>query len=162
MLLRSIAWQRQLPPQGCLAAASGEGMRKAVFMSGASLNQNTGSKRSSQSLTAPCFSKRKLTSLHLPPAHTPAARGCRLPHGTFSRKLLFLAALAKRALAALHTRGVPSSWSSAQALNVWGRGWSWPSRFPCSFPTVLAWPTHCSSSKSVTKRDRKKAAQGPL
>lgn len=76
---------------------------------------------------------------------------------TFSRKLLFLAAPARRALAALHARGGPSSWSSAQALSVCGRGWSWPSRFPCSFLTVLARGPHCSSSKSVTGRDRRDA-----
>lgn len=80
---------------------------------------------------------------------------------TFSRKLLFLAASARRALAALHARGGPSSWSSAQALSVCGRGWSWPSRFPCSFLTVLAWALHCSSSASVTGRDKKGAAGVP-
>lgn len=87
--------------------------------------------------------------------------GCPFPSSrhTFSRKLLFLAAPARRVLAALHTRGVPSSWSSAQAFNVWGRGWSWPSRFPCSFLTALPCPAHCSSSTSVTGRE--KWARGP-
>lgn len=93
-------------------------------------------------------------SLRPPP--TPEAGRLHLPSScrTFSRKLLFLAALAREARAALHTFGVPSSWSSAQARNVWGRGWSWPSRLPCSFLTALACPGHCSSSARVTGRDR--------
>lgn len=81
---------------------------------------------------------------------------------TFSRKLLFLAAPARRALAALQARGGPSSWSSAQALSVCGKGWSWPSRFPCSFLTVLVWALHCSSSASVTGRDRRGQLGSPL
>lgn len=105
------------------------------------------------------FPRERACSLHLSPVCRAAAPSS---HHTFSRKLLFLAALARPALAALHTLGVPSSWSSAQALNVWGRGWSWPSCFfPCSFLIVLACPVHFSSSTSVTRRDRRSGPRVP-
>lgn len=120
-------------------------------MLGASLNPNACGKCSPRHTHLGLFREKKLPSLLLP-----TLTAGRLPPPlihTFSRKLLCLAALARDALAALHTLGGPSSWSSAQALKVWGRGWSWPSRFPCSFLTALACPVHCSSSTRVTGRD---------
>ena len=110
------------------------------------------------------FSEMKPTCPRLTGPQRPPAGPQRPPAAprTFSRKLLFLAAPARRALAALQARGGPSSWSSAQALSVCGTGWSWPSRFPCSFLTVLVWALHCSSSASVTGRDRRGQLGSPL
>lgn len=154
--LATLAGARPRPRAG---VTHGKGVRRAVPTFGASLNRNILQGMQPPVLTPLCCSERERAAClaHLRPGGRHLPSSCR----TFSRKLLFLAALARRALAALHTRGVPSSWSSAQALKVWGRGWSWSSRFPCSFLSVLTCPVHCSSSTSVTGRDGRSGPRVP-